>query len=157
MEKVRERVLRSTKALASAGIPYAVAGGNAVAGWVSQVDETVVRQTRDVDILVRRSDLSAIIPAMAAADCHYAEVMGIHVFVDGPQGKRGDGVHLLFAEEKVRPDYPHASPDVTASIAGEQYRIVDLEPLVRMKLMSNRDKDRTHIRDLIEVGLVLTG
>jgi hypothetical protein len=28
------------------------------------------------------------------------------------------------------------------------------EALVRMKLTSFRDKDRTHLRDLIEVGLV---
>ena len=29
-----------------------------------------------------------------------------------------------------------------------------LEALVRMKLTSFRDKDRTHLRDLLEVGLV---
>ena len=29
-----------------------------------------------------------------------------------------------------------------------------LEALVQMKLLSNRDKDRTHVRDLIGVGLV---
>ena len=31
VEKVRERLLRATAALEKAGIPYAVAGGNAVA------------------------------------------------------------------------------------------------------------------------------
>ncbi len=56
---------------------YAVAGGNAVAAWVSRVDEAAVRNTQDVDLL-----------------------------------------------------------------------------LVRMKLTSFRDKDRTHLRDLIDVGLI---
>jgi hypothetical protein len=31
---------------------------------------------------------------------------------------------------------------------------MQLESLVLMKLMSNRDKDRTHLRDLIDVGLI---
>ena len=39
VEKVRDRLLRSTAALEAAGIPYAVIGGNAVMAWVEQVDE----------------------------------------------------------------------------------------------------------------------
>ena len=46
-------------ALEGAGIPYAVAGGNAVASWVARVDEAAVRNTQDVDILIRREDLDA--------------------------------------------------------------------------------------------------
>ena len=43
VEKVRERLLRAAAALEQAGIPYAVTGGNAVAAWVSRVDEAAVR------------------------------------------------------------------------------------------------------------------
>src|SRR4051812_28155230 len=50
-EKVRDRLRRAAQALEQAGIPYAVAGGNAVAAWVSEVDEAAVRNTQDVDIL----------------------------------------------------------------------------------------------------------
>jgi hypothetical protein len=32
--------------------------------------------------------------------------------------------------------------------------VLSLEALVRMKLTSNCDKDRTHLRDLIDVGLI---
>jgi len=32
--------------------------------------------------------------------------------------------------------------------------VLKLEELVQMKLLSNRDKDRTHVRDLIGVGLI---
>lgn len=32
--------------------------------------------------------------------------------------------------------------------------VVSLVALVRMKLMANRDQDRVHLRDMIEVGLV---
>ena len=33
-------------------------------------------------------------------------------------------------------------------------RVLSLEALLRMKLTSFRDKDRTHVRDFIAVGLV---
>jgi hypothetical protein len=33
-------------------------------------------------------------------------------------------------------------------------KVLSLGAIVRIKLTANRDKDRTHIRDLIEVGLV---
>ena len=50
VEKVRQRLLRAASALEQAGVPYAVVGGNAVAAWVSRVDEAAVRNTQDVDI-----------------------------------------------------------------------------------------------------------
>ena len=57
-EKVKERLRRATRALDAAGVPYAVAGGNAVAEWVGRIDEDAVRNTRDVDLLIRRADFA---------------------------------------------------------------------------------------------------
>ena len=34
------------------------------------------------------------------------------------------------------------------------FRALELPALLQMKLVANRDKDRTHIRDMIAVGLV---
>src|SRR4051812_40043011 len=39
VERVRERLARAAAALERAGIAYAIVGGNAVAAWVSRVDE----------------------------------------------------------------------------------------------------------------------
>ena len=36
-----------------------------MAAWVSRVDDSVVRNTRDVDLLVRREDMEAIVEVMA--------------------------------------------------------------------------------------------
>src|ERR1700730_5254748 len=58
-EKVKERLRRATKALDGAGVPYAVVGGNAVAEWVARIDDEAVRNTRDVDLLVRRPGFAA--------------------------------------------------------------------------------------------------
>ena len=154
VEKVRDRLMRAVSALEKAGIPYAVAGGNAVAAWVSRVDEAAVRNTQDVDILLRREDLPAAIAALSQAGFVHRHSSGIDMFLDGPQAKARDAVHLVFAAEKVRPDYLAPAPDVAESETSAQFRLLSLDALVRMKLTSFRDKDRTHLRDLIDVGLL---
>src|SRR5437763_2906999 len=112
VEKIRERLARAVAALESAGIPYAVAGGNAVAAWVSRVDEAAVRNTRDVDILIRRSDLEAATKAMASAGFVFRQAAGVTMFLDGPDAKARDAVHIVFADEKVRPKYSQPAPGV---------------------------------------------
>src|SRR5881275_2407823 len=85
--KVRERLLRATAALNQAGIPYAVVGGNAVASWVATVDEGAVRNTRDVDLLVRRSDLPAVTAALEQVGFVADELLDVVMFREGPAGK----------------------------------------------------------------------
>ena len=153
MQKVRERLLRASAALEAAGVPYAVAGGNAVALWVSTVDEAAVRNTRDVDVLLRRSDLPAARAAFEAAGFVYRHVSGLDVFLDGPDAKARDAIHIVFANERVRPGEPAVTPDVAESI-GRDFRVLTLGALVRIKLTAFRDKDRTHLRDLIELELI---
>ncbi len=84
VEKVRQRLERATRALERAGIDYAVAGGNAVAGWVSRVDEAAVRNTQDVDILIRRDDLEAVKKALAEQGFVFRHAASIDMFLDGP-------------------------------------------------------------------------
>jgi hypothetical protein len=154
VEKVRERMARAAAALEAAGIPYAVVGGNAVASWVARIDEAAVRNTQDVDILLRREDLEAAKLALAGAGFVFRHVKGIDMFLDGPGAKARDAVHVLFAGEKVRADDLAPAPAVTESEPTPSFRVVALEPLVRMKLTSFRLKDRVHILDMIDVGLV---
>jgi hypothetical protein len=154
VEKVHQRLLRATAALSSAGVGYAVAGGNAVAVWVSRVDPGAVRATQDVDILLRRGEFDAAKSALESAGFIYRHIAGLDVFLDGETGRPRDAVHVIFANEKVRPEEPVANPDVTDSEPAENYRVLTLESLVRIKLTAYRDKDRTHLRDMIEVGLI---
>ena len=77
VEKVRERLARATAALEKAGVPYAVAGGNAVAAWVATVDEAAVRNTQDVDILLRRADLDRAREALEKAGFTYRHAASI--------------------------------------------------------------------------------
>jgi hypothetical protein len=153
-EKVKERLRRSTAALEKAGIDYAVIGGNAVAEWVGRVDEDAVRNTRDVDILIRREDLEAAKTALEPAGFIYAHSFGVDMFLDGPDGRPTSAVHLMYARELVRDGDDVTAPDVSDSEAGPSFRVQKLEPLVRMKLKFFHIIDRVHLRDLIDVGQI---
>jgi len=154
VEKVRDRLLRSTAALEAAGVPYAVIGGNAVMAWVEQADEAAVRFTQDVDLVLRREDLDRAREALEKAGFVYRLSAGIEMFLDGPAAKARDAVHVIFSGEKVRPEYVAAVPDVAESVSFTSYRVLALEAVVRMKLTSYRDKDKMHLRDMIDVGLI---
>lgn len=159
VELVRDRLRRAAAALESAHIPYAVIGGNAVAAWVAKIDPAGVRNTQDVDMILARADLEAATTALAAVGFIYRHVRGIDMFLDGPGAKARDAVHILFAGEKVRegdlaPAASLAETERTPSNIAGTFQVVSLEALVRMKLTSYRDKDRTHLRDLIEHNLV---
>ena len=154
VDKVRERLVRAAAALDGAGVPYAVIGGNAVAAWVSRVDEAAVRNTRDVDVLVRRVDLDRAAEALARVGFVRRHAAGVDLFLDGAGGKARDAVRVIFAGEKVRPEYLAPAPDVDESEQTGDFRLVSLRALVRMKLTSFRDRDRVHLRDLVDVGLV---
>jgi hypothetical protein len=161
VERVRDRLLRASAALEAANVPYAIAGGNAVAAWVATVDASAVRNTQDVDILLRRTDLTPAAAALAKVGFIHEQMLGVEVFLDGPGARARDAVHAIMAGEKVRPHYSSAAPDVTdsepletAGAGSGKVRVVKLNALVRMKLTSFRDKDRTHLRDMLEIGLI---
>ncbi|MBM4033615.1 MAG: nucleotidyltransferase family protein [Planctomycetes bacterium] len=155
VEKVRERLVRACGALEAAGVRYAVIGGNAVAAWVATVDEAAVRNTQDVDILVEPQDFATAREALEAAGFVYRHAAGVDAFLDGPQAKLRDAVHIVLAGRKVRPEYLSPAPDATRTVPlGDGLRVLALDDLIRMKLTSFRRKDQVHLLDLIEVGLV---
>ena len=85
----------------------------------------------------------------------YFEVMGVGMFLERSDPNPRTAVHLVWAGEKVRPGSPLPSPTVEECEMLEPGKpVVALAGLVRMKLMSYRDQDRVHLRDLIDVGLV---
>jgi hypothetical protein len=152
---VVERLKRATQALEIAGVSYAVIGGNAVASWVSTIDDSAARGTQDVDLLLARSDLERAKHALATAGFVYRHAASIDMFLDGPHGKPRQAVHVIFAGEKVRPEYVDPAPVLSDSARSpSNYTVLSLAALVRMKLTSYRLKDRVHLQDLRDVGLI---
>ncbi len=154
MERVRERLLRATAALDAASVPYAVVGGNAVAAWVATIDPTAVRNTQDVDLLLRRTDLDHAARALESVGFIRQQVSGIDMFLDGPMHTPRNAVHIVPARETIRPGDLLPSADVNESEKPDQFRVLSLEALVRMKLTSFRRKDQVHLQDMLEVGLI---
>ncbi len=155
VERVHERMVKTARALESAGIPYAVIGGNAVAALVGSKDPGAVRNTKDVDILLERSDLDRAAQAMSAAGFDLTDVGGITVFLDREDPMPSRGVHVLFAGERIRPHDPVTAPPVKVGIrTPDDVNTLDLRELLILKLIAFRDIDRVHIRDLLKVGLI---
>src|SRR5262249_48984436 len=103
---------------------------------------------------VRARDRPAIPAAFENAGFIREEVLEVLMFLDGPKAKPSESVHLLFTAEKTRPDHPMPAPDLNTVDDPAGFRVITLESLLIMKLMSNRDKDRTHVREMIDVGLI---
>src|SRR5690349_17099471 len=104
VEDVRERACRAAAALKKAGVPHAMIGGNAVAAWVSRVDREAVRNTKDVDLLLRRSDFAQARAGLEEVGFVHQYVSGVELFLDGPDGSVRSAIHVVFALEKVRAD-----------------------------------------------------
>lgn len=150
------RLLRSaTAALEEGGVPYAVIGGNAIAAWVATIDPGAIRFTKDVDILIRRADLTKAAQSLSTIGLEQVEVWGVTAFLEKADPRPSQGVRFLFAGERIKQSYAHPAPDLTqVQRSAEGHFIVDLVSLVAMKLQSFRPVDQTHIVDLKGVGLI---
>jgi hypothetical protein len=130
VEQLFDRIQQLHSLLTGAGIPYRIVGGMAVLIHVFERDPLRARLTPDVDAAIERKDLAAVVEAA---------------------GRAG---HLLFLNEKVRPEYVEAVPSSPPDRTDEGIPVATVADLVRMKLTSYRLKDRVHIQDLDGVGLI---
>lgn len=155
VENVRKRLLDSTSALNRAGILYAVIGGNAVATWVATVDEDAVRNTVDVDILINRGDLGRTASAFGDIGFDPQDTPAGIVFVERGSPSARRGLHIFFANERVRPGdaYPTANTNDSIRLK-DGFRVVSFTPMLTMMLTSNRLKDRVQLADILELDMI---
>ncbi|MFN9347936.1 MAG: hypothetical protein ACK6DQ_15205, partial [Planctomycetota bacterium] len=119
-----------------------------------QVDPGAVRATNDVDILIRPEDLEHLKLIMAENGYLYRKAAGLDMFLEGKEDSVRYAIHIVLANRMVKQDDFETNPDVEPTEYGDGIRILPLERLVRMKLNSFRLKDRVHVLDMIDVGLV---
>ena len=155
VDRIERRLRKVAAALDAAGIPYAVCGGNAVAAWVARVDPGATRATKDVDLLVSQADEPRIAEVMRSLGFERRDLRRLILFIDPEEPSTKSGVHLVWADTLIRPSYLARSPSVHETVQDPAgFRVLDLAPLVRMKLTSFRDIDRVHLADLKDVGLI---
>lgn len=59
VDRVEQLLVKLTQSLNAGGLDYAIIGDGAVAAWVASVDESAVRATKDVDLLIRLEEIEA--------------------------------------------------------------------------------------------------
>jgi len=158
MDDLRQKALKVSQTLQKAHVPHAVIGGLAVAAHVARVNPAAQRNTQDMDILLRREDLDKAKQAMDVIGYRFRKVMKLHAFMPKERGhKFVEGVHVIWANEKVREDYLAPAPNVSdhGIFLGEDgVQYIGLLELLTMKLTSFRLKDKVHVQDLIEQKLI---
>src|ERR1019366_3140354 len=154
VEQLFDRIQQLHSLLTAAAIPYRIVGGMAVFIHVFERDPLRARLTSDVDAAIDRRNLPAVIEVARQAGWVFRHVGGVDMLTDEAQPRARSAVHLLFLNEKVRPEYAEAVPASPPGQTREGIVLASVADLVRMKLTSYRLKDRVHIQDLDGVGLI---
>ena len=122
---------------------------------VSERDLGKARLTRDVAVAVNRGELERIAAAAVHFGFHFRHVAGVDMLLDNAEPRASSGIHMVFAGEKIRPEYLEPVPSLSESTRTvEGILIAPVADLVRMKLTSFRLKDQVHIQDMDSVGLI---
>jgi len=140
-----------------AAVARSIAAGGAIimGNPYGVVCECVLRGTcGSIDIAVRREDLERIARAAAPFGLEHRHVAGMDMLVRSAEPSARRAVYLVFAGEKVRPEYLEAVPALGAYRTVKGIRLMPLEDVIRMKLTSFRLRDATHLKDLDEAGLI---
>ena len=142
------------QAFSAAGLDYRVVGGLAAYLYVEDKEPDAGRLTKDINIAVRRQDLDRIAKAVEPFGLQYRQVAGVDMLVRPEEPSARRAVHLVFAGEKVRPDYQEPAPELGPCRTIHGIRLIALADLIRMKLTSFRARDEAHLKDLDEAGLI---
>lgn len=154
LEQLFDRLRQLHVILTTARIPYRMVGGMAVFLHVAECDPLRARLTPQLDAAIDRRDLPAVIEAARRAGWEYRHAAGIDMLTGPPENRARSAVHLIFLDEKVRPEYAEPVPASAPEKTREGIAIAPVADLVRMNLTSFRLKDRVHIQDLDAVGLI---
>ncbi len=154
LDQILDVAKRFSSVLENAGIPCRVIGGLAVFLHVERVDPLAARLTRDVDVAIDRFDLDRIRVAAEPHGFRYRHVAGVDMFLMDESPSARSAVHVVFVNEKVRPEYLEPVPSSEPVRAKGGIFIAPVSDLIRMKLTSFRLKDKVHVQDLDGVGLI---
>src|SRR5690242_16601026 len=138
MYSLAEDLERILQLFAEAGVPFELIGGLAVnAHLMAASKRSRSFLTRDIDVLVRRSDLDAIVGAAKLLGFEPKRMLG--VFALGQE--LSESVHMLFVGEKPKSTYPIQNPDLNPEekdLFGLTVPVAPVRDLLIFKLNSLR-------------------
>ena len=148
---------RIVKILSQAKLPFQLIGGMAVnAHLLASQQRSRTFVTKDIDLLVQRSDLPAIVQAAEAAGYSARKIMGGFMLI-WPGQQPAEAVRLIFVGERSKSTNPLPHPSLNAQtmqVFGVEVPVAALVDLVRMKLNSSRAKDLVHLETLDACGMI---
>lgn len=143
--------------LEEAGVAHELVGGLAVFVHVENADSTHSSLTRDIDVMIRRADLDRVVGIAEAHGFRFRHSAGLDMLLYGETNSAKNAVHLLYSGERVKAwqveEHPIIRP-VRAGLHGQEFLVIPVEDLLRMKLSAFRDKDRVHVRGMDAAGLI---
>jgi predicted nucleotidyltransferase len=147
-----------TRVLTVHRVPYELIGGLAVMVYIEEASPEHTPLTRDVDLMIDRSDLERTIKAAEEQGFRYRHAAGVDMLLPEAAQKAIHAVHLLFSGEKVSPNQAVPNPPIrprNKSVEGGQVMVIPIEDLIIMKLSSFRLKDQVHIKAFDAASLIL--
>jgi len=138
-------------------VPHELVGGLAVFLHVENADSTHSSLTRDIDVLIRRDDLARVVEIAEKHGFRFRHSAGLDMLLYGETDNARNAIHLWFAGERVKETQIEVHPDiqpVRAGLHGQDFLVIPVVDLVRMKLSSYRDKDRVRVRGMDAAGLI---
>ncbi len=140
-----------------AKVPFELIGGLAVnAHLMAAQERSRSFLTRDIDLLVKRSDLDQIVETAKRLRYEAKRMIGGYALI-APGQDLAESIHMLFVGEKPKSTYPAINPDlnpVIKGLFGLQIPVAPVRDIVILKLNSLRIKDLLHIQVLDSVGLI---
>ena len=107
--------------------------------------------------MIERADLPRVIAIAESQGFRFRHSAGVDMLLYGESTSARNAIHLLFAHEKVKAsqleEHPAIRPTRTG-LHGQDFLVIPVLDLVRMKLNSFRDKDCVHIRGMEAAGLI---
>jgi hypothetical protein len=151
-------VLRKiTGPLVAEEVPHELVGGLAVLLHVEAADPAHSMLTRDVDLMIRRSDLKRVIEIAKRHGFRFRHAAGLDMLLYGDSDSARNAVHLWYSGEKVRPNQATPNPAISPErkkMHGQDFYVIPAADLVRMKLSSHRLKDQVHLQVMDAAGLI---
>jgi len=144
------------KALRIAGVNFEIIGGVAVNAHIFLKHRSRSFVTRDIDVLIHRSDLQRAATAAEPLGYQAKKMMGGYTLIRGGH-QLAESVHLFFVGEKSKSTQPIPHPDLhpeEKDFLGIAVPVAPLRDLLQMKLSSFRPKDLVHLEILDEAGLI---
>jgi hypothetical protein len=153
IDTLRNRQSSIVRTLDAAKIPYALSGSNATFVWIESVEESAVRFYRNVEFIIRRSNLNSVIEALSSIGLIPDQKADRIVFQDKPNRREHWSDRALFSGEEIVSNLCFV-PDTDPHVIINGVRVLPLQTLAKFQLERWTLDDNVDLRDMIDVGLI---